>query len=118
MKDNKSGKLAAIYILYIIVAGMIGILCGTGYKAMIGLLLGSAAAFANYFLLKLAVGRLLGVRNIFVVQIFLFRYLLYIAAAYVSMRAGRAAVLMYAAGILGLSLAIFIVYGIGGVKNQ
>ncbi|MSC83920.1 hypothetical protein GKG40_08285, partial [Eubacterium sp. BIOML-A1] len=47
MKDNKSGKLAAIYILYIIVAGMIGILCGTGYKAMIGLLLGSAAAFAN-----------------------------------------------------------------------
>ena len=34
------------------------------------------------------------------------------------MRAGRAAVLMYAAGILGLSLAIFIVYGIGGVKKQ
>ncbi|MBS6764253.1 MAG: hypothetical protein KH304_11845, partial [Clostridium sp.] len=84
MSDNKSGKLAAIYILYIIVAGIIGILCGTGYKAMIGLLLGSAAACANYYLLRLAVGRLLGVRNIFVVQIFLFRYLLYIAAAYVS----------------------------------
>ena len=73
MKDNKSGKLAAIYILYIIVAGMIGILCGTGYKAMIGLLRGSAAAFANYFLLKLSVGRLLGVRTSFVVQRFLFR---------------------------------------------
>ena len=33
-------------------------------------------------------------------------------------KVGRAAVLMYAAGILGLSLAIFIVYGIGGVKKQ
>ena len=90
---------------------------------MIGLLLGSAAAFANYFLLKLAVGRLLGVRNIFVVQIFLFRYLLYIAAAYVSMRAGRAAVLqhfLFRTHFKGgeMSLAIFIASGIGGVKKQ
>ena len=87
MKDNKSGKLAAIYILYIIVAGIIGILCGNGYKASL-------------------VGSEMCIRDS------------YIAAAYVSMRAGRAAVLMYAAGILGLSLAIFIVYGIGGVKKQ
>ena len=68
--------------------------------------------------IKLAVGRLLGVRNIFVVQIFLFRYLLYIAAAYISMRTGSVAVIMYAAGIIGLSLSILIVYGIGGVKKQ
>ena len=118
MKENKSGKIAAIYILYIIVAGMISLLWGAGYKAMAGLLLGSAAAFANYLLLKLVICRLLGTRNIFAVQIFLFRYLLYIAAVYVSMRIGRAAVIMFAAGIIGLSLSILIVYGIGGVKNQ
>ena len=101
MKDNKSGKIAAIYIIYILLAGFISILCGIKYTAMIGLLLGSAAAFANYLLLKLVICRLLGTRNIFAVQIFLFRYLL-----------------MFAAGIRGLSLSILIVYGIGGVKNQ
>lgn len=118
MKDNKSGKIAAIYIIYILLAGFISILCGIKYTAMIGLLLGSAAAFANYLLLKLVICRLLGTRNIFAVQIFLFRYLLYIAAAYISMRTGSVAVIMYAAGIIGLSLSILIVYGIGGVKNQ
>lgn len=88
------------------------------YAAILGLVTGSLTAFVNYKLLSITVRKCFGKRNILALQIMLFRYLLYMIMAYVCVRMGDKAVIMYAAGVLCLLPAIIITNGIGGLRKQ
>lgn len=119
MEKSKNKAVIVIHAIYTLVAAVISILFfGLDGQILMGLAAGFAVAVVNYVLLALTVGRLLGRANFLAVQLFLFRYLLYLIAAYICMRTGNTAVIMYGVGIIGLSLAIFITYGIGGMKDQ
>lgn len=119
MEKSKNKAVIVIHAIYTLVAAVISILFfGLDGQILMGLSVGFAASAVNYVLLALAVGRLLGRANFLAVQLFLFRYLLYLVAAYICMRTGNTAIIMYGVGIIGLSLAIFITYGIGGMKDQ
>lgn len=119
MKDKKSKKMIIAYGLYIIIVGFFNILLfGGGFKAILGLVLGFLIALSNYKLLGLTIQKFLGVSNILTIQLLFLRYLLYLLTAFLCMKLGNHAVIMYAAGILGLSIAVFITYGIGGMNEK
>ena len=119
MRMDKNKKLVCVYAGYILLASMISILTG-GLKSqlLLGLFIGSLTALINYFLLGFTVRMILGKLKILVVQFFILRYVLYLLTAYICMRIGNSTVIMYAVGAVGLSVAILITYGIGGMKEQ
>lgn len=119
MERSKNKTVTVIHVLYIFVAGIVGtVICGIDGRLLLGLFAGFATAEVNYYLLSIIVEKLLGRVNILAIQLFLFRYLFYLIAAYLCMKSGDTTIIMYGIGIIGLSLAIFITYGIGGMKDQ
>lgn len=119
MRMDKNKKLVVVYAGYVLVAAIISMLAvGFKYQLLMGLIIGSFAALVNYFLLAFTIRTILGRIKILGVQFFILRYLIYLFTAYVSVRIGNSAAVMYAVGVIGLSVAIFITYGIGGMKEQ
>lgn len=119
MERSKNKTVLVVHALYILAAGGISTLvCGFDIGILMGLFAGFLISAVNYMLLTIIVGTLLGRANILAVQLFLFRYLLYLITAYICMKMGSNTIIMYGVGIIGLSLAIFITYGIGGMKDQ
>ena len=112
-------SVAVIYSLYILTAGIVSFLFG-GFdrNIILGLGVGFLVFWGNYQLLNLVIRKFLGRNHFLTVQTLFLRFILYAAVAYLCFRGGDVALLMFAVSAIGLSLTIFIVYGIGGVKNQ
>lgn len=111
--------LALAYAGYILTAGIISILAaGLKRELLLGLVIGAAAAMINYLLLNFAIPLIFGNPKILGIQLFILRYLIYLLTAYICVKLKGYAAVMYAVGIIGLSVAIFITYGIGGMKEQ
>lgn len=111
--------VAVIYSLYILTAGIVSFLLrGFDWNIILGLGVGCLVVWGNYQLLNLVIRKFLGRNRFLTVQTLFLREILYVAVAYLCFRSGHVALLMFAVAAIGLSLAIFIVYGIGGVKKQ
>lgn len=111
--------LALAYAGYVLAAGIISVLiAGLKRELLVGLVIGATAAMVNYLLLNFAIPMLFGGPKILGIQLLVLRYLIYLLTAYICVQLKGYVVVMYAVGIIGLSVAIFITYGIGGMKEQ
>lgn len=94
------------------------LIAGWKPELFLGLFIGATAAIFNYFLLVFAIRMIVGKSKTFGVQFYIMRFLVYFLTAYASVRICNGATIMFAVGVIGLSVAIFITYGIGGMKEQ
>ena len=93
-------------------------IAGFDFELILGLFIGATAALFNYFLLVLAIRMIVGRPKILGVQCYVLRLVVYLLTAYISVRIGNGTAIMFAVGVIGLSVAIFTIYGIGGMKEQ
>ena len=85
---------------------------------MVGLAIGAVSSVANYFALHLMMKFLTGGNPFLAVQCYMLRMLIYLGGAFLSVRQGIEGAATFGAAIIAISVAIFIVYGIGGLKNN
>ena len=115
----KTQKVLFTFAIIIIVVGLFSFLAlSIEAEALIGLAAGAISAGLNYYLLHLAMIHLSKENMFLSLQLYIARILIYMIAVFCSVKLGLPAVIEFAAAIVSISLAIFIVYGIGGLKSE
>ena len=110
-------KTLTCYAFIVIFFGILSFfVTPTWTDSLIGLLIGAFSASINLLLLHLAMKFLMSEKLFLSVQTFVVRILIYIAGAFATTKLGITSAIFFAASVIGISIAILLVYGIGGMK--
>lgn len=119
MNLTKTQKVFSIYVALILIIGIVTFfMASVPGDALLGLLAGAISAGVNYFLLHLAMKFLMSSNWILAIQSYVARILIYLLAIVFSVKVGISAAASFGAAVVAISLSIFIVYGIGGLKSH
>ena len=124
MNVQKTQRVLTTFLYLIVFIGIISTIttyASSGVSgslpALLGLLVGAVTCGGNYLLLHLMV-RWLSSENYFLaVQSYVVRMFIYLAAAFLTVKIGMAAVITFSAAIVAISLSVFYVYGIKGNRE-
>lgn len=112
-------KTLTCYAFIVIFFGILSFfVTPTWTDSLIGLLIGAFSASINLLLLHLAMKFLMSEKLFLSVQTFVVRMLIYIAGAFATTKLGITSAIFFAASVIGISIAILLVYGIGGMKDN
>ena len=119
METSKTLKVFSTFAVIIAILAVIVLLTFSAKAdALTGLFLGGVSSSINFFLLGLAVRTMTSGNLFLAVQAFVARLMIYVFAAFICVRLSFASIIMFACSIIGISLAVFIVYGMGGLKEN
>ena len=84
--------------------------------SLLGLAIGGASLTVNYLLLGALVKYLTEQKYFLTVQVYVLRLLIFIISILGVFKAGTGACISYGLAMIAISLAIFVIYGIGGIR--
>lgn len=124
MNAQKTSRVISTFLCLAIAIGIISTIIqlrisgiSAGITGLIGLFVGSLAVISNYLLLQLMIKTLTSSSPFMAVQIYVLRLLIYLVGGFLAVKLGIEGIITFSASIVGISVAVFIVYAIGGIRE-
>ncbi len=124
MNVQKTQSVLTTFLYLILLIGIVSTVItytGSGISGSLpglaGLLVGTVTCGGNYLLLHLMVKWLSSENYFMAIQSYVVRMLIYLAAAFLTVKIGMAAVVTFSAAIVAISLSLFYAYGIKGNRE-